>query len=224
MSFNHEPALTYPRFRSSEPLQPPILQGQVVLPGERQACSAGAGRARLAPRRPRPWPRTWRRGRPRIGTTTRGVGVTTAAWSALNPTARKVEARGGTRTVVTAEPLEALYPPMVMSPDRQPHGGRPSRPRIPSTSGLGALGGAACRRTAAAASAHDDPRLGDGSPRRPTGAGPGTPAGGYSPRRAGFLTAVVDGVQLPVPLPMARWTWRSPAAMALARLEQQAAV
>src|SRR5215207_10099829 len=100
-------------------------------------------------------------------------------------------ARGSTRIVVTAEPLEALYPLVVMSPDRQPYGGRPSRPRISSTSGLGALGGAAWRRSAAAASAHDDPRLGDGPPRRPTGAGPGPPAGGCSPRRAGFLTAVL---------------------------------
>src|SRR5215207_5843466 len=74
-------------------------------------------------------------------------------------------ARGSTRIVVTAEPLEALYPLVVMSPDRQPYGGRPSRPRISSTSGLGALGGAAWRRSAAAASAHDDPRLGDGPPR-----------------------------------------------------------
>jgi hypothetical protein len=35
-------------------------------------------------------------------------------------------------------------------------------------------------------------------------------------RRAGFLTAVIDGVQRPVPVPMARWTWSSPGAMALA--------
>ena len=98
--------------------------------------------------------------------------------------------------------VEALYPPVVISPDRQPHGGRPSRPGIPSTSGSGARGGAAWRRTAAAASAHDDPRLGDGPPRRPTGAGPGPPAGGCSPRRAGFLTADLEGVQLPV---AARW-------------------
>jgi hypothetical protein len=125
---------------------------------------------------------------------------------------------------VTAEPLEALYPPVVMSPDRQPHGGRPSRPGIPSTSGSGARGGAAWRRTAAAASAHDDPRLGDGPPRRPTGARPGTPAGGCSPRRAGFLTAVIDGVQRPVPVPMARWTWSSPGRHGLGRLERQVAV
>ena len=93
------------------------------------------------------------------------------------------------------------------------HGGRPGRPRIPSTSGLGAVGGAAWQRTAAAASADDDPRLGDGSPHRPTGAGPGTPAGGCSPRRAGFLTPVLDGVQPPVPVPRPRWTWSSPGAM-----------
>src|SRR5215204_1578225 len=113
---------------------------------------------------------------------------------------------------------------MVMSPDRQPHGGRASRPRISSTSGLGALGGAAWRRTAAAASGHDDPRLGDGPPRRPTGAGPGTPAGGCPPRRAGFLTAVLDGVRLPVPLPMARGLGARQVPWALARLDQRAAV
>src|SRR5215217_4234495 len=109
-------------------------------------------------------------------------------------------------------------------PDRQPHGGRPSRPRIPSTSGSGALGGAAWRRAAAAASAHDDPRLGDGPPRRPTGAGPGPPAGGCSPRRVGFLTAVFgrcpaarscpDG---PLELELAR-------CHGLGRFERQAAV
>jgi hypothetical protein len=69
------------------------------------------------------------------------VGQAGAAWSASNPR-RKVEARGSTRTAGTAEPLEALYPPTVMSNDRQPHGGRPSRPRSCSASGPGAVGGA----------------------------------------------------------------------------------
>ena len=101
-------------------------------------------------------------------------------------------------------------------PDRQPHGGRPSRPRIPSTSGSGALGGAAWRRTAAAASAHHDPRLGDGPTRRPTGAGPGPPAGGCSPRRVGFLTAVFGRCPAARSCPMARWPWSLPGAMALA--------
>jgi hypothetical protein len=84
---------------------------------------------------------------------------------------------------------------VMMCPDRQPHGGRPGHPRIPSTSGSGALGGAAWRRTAAEASAHDDPRQGHSRRRRGGRPGCRLHAGAGCGRRRSSRRRTVLGIR-----------------------------
>jgi hypothetical protein len=155
---------------------------------------------------PMPFPGRGRSRRHRRGMRVAGGAGSTTAPSSITPPSRASRAKGGVRVAAW---LPTGSPPWWTN----------KRSSCFCASWIRRFGRVACRRAAAAALAHRDPRAGDGGARRPAASRPDPPAGGRRPRPAQLLTVAVQrghpcrAAEVCQPVGGAglacRWPWRS---------------